>query len=318
MDVLTRLAVMIGLLTVGVGLRRVGVLDATRVERLNSVAFYVVLPALVFNSTYDKALAEIITPKLLVGLVGVLALTAGLGWLVHRRIDDDGARAAATVQSYHTNLGYIGLPVVASALGERAAGIGSVILGMGALVQIPLTISILVAVTGNSRDFRSEVRRLLSNPVLVALVVGLGVSTSPVAVADLPADGIGIVSWSMAASLLADAIALIAEAALPVALLCVGGSIQLQSLEADRSIVGSVLAMKLLVMPAVAWGVYAALGADLWTLRTAVVMFGAPAAVSTFVYVTEMGGDRRLASILVFLSTVASAFTLSAWIAIVP
>lgn len=302
MDVLTRLAVMIGLLTVGVGLRRVGVLDATRVEWLNSVAFYVVLPALVFNSTYDKPLSEIVTPTLLVGLVGVLGITAGVGWLVHRRIADDGARAAATVQSYHTNLGYIGLPVVASALGERAAGIGSVILGMGALVQIPLTVSILVAVTGNSRNFRGEVRRLATNPVLVALLVGLAVSRSPATVTGIPADGI----------------ALIAEAALPVALLCVGGSIQLQSLEADRSIVGSVLAMKLLVMPVVAWAVYAALGADLWTLRTAVVMFGAPAAVSTFVYVTEMGGDRRLASILVFLSTVASAFTLSAWIAVVP
>ncbi|WEL18142.1 Putative permease [Halorhabdus sp. SVX81] len=302
MDVLTRLAVMIGLLTVGVGLRRVGVLDATRVEWLNSVAFYVVLPALVFNSTYDKPLAEIITPTLLVGLVVVLGITAGVGWLVHRRITDDGARAAATVQSYHTNLGYIGLPVVASALGERAAGIGSVILGMGALVQIPLTVSILVAVTGNSRNFRSEVRRLATNPVLVALVIGLAVSRSPATVTGIPAD----------------VIALVAEAALPVALLCVGGSIQLQSMEADRSIVGSVLAMKLLVMPVVAWVVYAALGADLWTLRTAVVMFGAPAAVSTFVYVTEMGGDRRLASILVFLSTVASAFTLSAWIAIVP
>lgn len=302
MDVLTRLAVMIGLLTVGVGLRRVGVLDATRVEWLNSVAFYVVLPALVFNSTYDEPLAEIVTPTLLVGLVGVLGATAGLGWLVHRRIADDAARAAATVQSYHTNLGYIGLPVVASALGERAAGIGSVILGMGALVQIPLTISILVAVTGNSRNVGEEVRRLATNPVLVALIIGLVVSRSPATVTGVPADGI----------------ALIAEAALPVALLCVGGSIQLQSLEADRSIVGSVLAMKLLVMPVIAWVIYAALGADLWTLRTAVIMFGAPAAVSTFVYVTEMGGDRRLASVLVFLSTVASAFTLSAWIALVP
>ncbi|WP_136687894.1 AEC family transporter [Halorhabdus amylolytica] len=302
MDVLTRLVVMIGLLAVGVALREVEVLDATRVGWLNSVAFYVVLPVLVFDSTHAQPLGEIVSRELLVGVVGMLIAMAAIAWAVHRRIDADGPRAAATVQSYHTNLGYIGLPVVASALGERAAGIGSVVLGIGALVQIPLTVTLLVRITGSGTNVREEVTRLLTNPVLIALLVGLTVSQIPFTLAGRPADGV----------------ALIAEAALPVALLCVGGSIELESIDFDRSIVGTVLVLKLLVMPAVAWLVFAGLGADPWTLRTAVVMFGAPAAVSTFVYVTEMGGDRRLASVNVFLTTVASAITLSALIAVVP
>lgn len=302
MDVLTRLAVMIGLLAVGVGLRGVGMLNARRVGWLNSVAFYVVLPALVFDSTHDQPLDEIVTPTLLVGVVGVLVVTAAIAWLVHRSIETDAPRAAATVQSYHTNLGYIGLPVVATALGERAAAIGSVVLGIGALVQIPLTVSLLVRITGSGTNVSEEARRLVTNPVLIALIVGLAVSRAPFALTGPPADGIGLV----------------AEAALPVALLCVGGSIKLESMDVRRAIVGRVLALKLLVMPAVAWMVFAGLGADPWALRTVVVMFGAPAAVSTFVYVTEMGGDRRLASVIVFLSTVASAFTLSALIAVVP
>lgn len=302
MDVLTRLVVMIGLLAVGVGLRTVGVLDATRVRWLNSVAFYVVLPALVFDSTHAEPLGEIVTLRLLAGVVVLVVVMAGLAWTVHRRIDAKPARAAATVQSYHTNLGYIGLPVVATALGGRAAAVGSVILGIGALVQIPLTVTLLVGITGTATNVRDEVRRLGTNPVLIALLVGLAVSQAPVAVTGASADGI----------------ALIAEAALPVALLCVGGSIELESIDFDRSIVGAVLALKLLVMPAVTWLVFTGLGTDPWALRTAVVMFGAPAAVSTFVYVTEMGGDRRLASVNVFLTTVASAVTLSALIAIVP
>ena len=302
MDVLTRLVVMIGLLAVGVGLRTVGVLDATRVRWLNSVAFYVVLPALVFDSTHAEPLGEIVSVRLLAGVVALVMMMAGLAWTVHRRLDAQAARAAATVQSYHTNLGYIGLPVVASALGERAAAIGSVILGIGALVQIPLTVTLLVGITGSGTNVRDELRRLITNPVLIALLVGLVVSQSSGAVTGVPARGIAV----------------LAEAALPVALLCVGGSIELDSLDVDYSVVGRVLALKLLLMPAVAGLIFAAIGADPWALRTAVVMFGAPTAVSTFVYVTEMGGDRRLASVTVFFTTGVSAITLSALIAVVP
>lgn len=302
MDVLTRLVVMIGLLGVGVGLRSGDILTATRVGWLNSVAFYVVLPALVFDSTHAEPLGEIVSARLLLGVIALVSVTAAIAMVVHRRLASPSARAAATVQSYHTNLGYIGLPVVATALGERAAAIGSVVLGIGALVQIPLTVTLLVRITGAGTNVRDELKRLITNPVLIALLVGLGVSQAPFAVTGRPAEGI----------------ALVAEAALPIALLCVGGSIELESIDFDRSIVGSVLALKLLVMPAVAWLVFFAIGATSWELRTVVVMFGAPAAVSTFVYVTEMGGDRRLASVNVFLTTVASAVTLSALIALVP
>jgi malonate transporter len=302
MDVLTRLVVMIGLLAVGVGLRTGGVLTATRVGWLNSVAFYVVLPALVFDSTHAEPLGEIISVRLLLGVVALVAVTAMIAMVVHRRLESTAARAAATVQSYHTNLGYIGLPVVATALGDQAAAIGSVVFGIGALVQIPLTITLLVRITGSGTNVRDEIKRLVTNPVLIALLVGLTVSQAPFVVTGRPAAGI----------------ALVAEAALPIALLCVGGSIELESIDVDRSIVGSVLALKLLVMPAVAWLVFLAIGATPWELRTVVVMFGAPAAVSTFVYVTEMGGDRRLASVNVFLTTVVSAVTLSALIALVP
>ncbi|WP_181685646.1 AEC family transporter [Halorhabdus salina] len=302
MDVLTRLVVMIGLLAVGVGLRTGGILTATRVGWLNSVAFYVVLPALVFDSTHAEPLGEIVSVRLLLGVVVLVAVTAAIAMVVHRRLESASARAAATVQSYHTNLGYIGLPIVASALGDQAAAIGSVVLGIGALVQIPLTVTLLVRITGAGTNVRDEIKRLVTNPVLIALLIGLAVSQAPFAVTGQPAEGIGLV----------------AEAALPIALLCVGGSIELESIDFDRSIVGSVLALKLLVMPAVAWLVFFAIGATPWELRTVVVMFGAPAAVSTFVYVTEMGGDRRVASVNVFLTTVASAVTLSALITLVP
>jgi len=302
MDVLTRLVVMIGLLSIGVGLRTVDVLDATRVGWLNSVAFYVVLPALVFDSTHAEPLGEIVSARLLIGVVALVVLTAAIATVVHRRLETPAQRAAATVQSYHTNLGYIGLPIVATSLGGTAAAIGSVILGIGALVQIPLTVLILVRSTGAGTDVRAELRRLATNPVLIALLAGLAVSQAPFAVTGAPATGIAV----------------IAEAALPVALVCVGGSIELGGLAFDRSVVARVLTLKLLVMPVVAWLVFAGIGASPWELRTAVVMFGAPAAVSTFVYVTEMGGDQRLASVNVFLTTVASALTLSAWSVVVP
>ncbi len=108
--VLARLLALLVVLLIGAGLRSSGVLDAKRTARLNAVAYYVALPALIFVSTYDQAIGELLSVTLVGGLLFVLFTTASLAWLVHRGQETNGRRSVAIVQSYHSNLGYLGLP----------------------------------------------------------------------------------------------------------------------------------------------------------------------------------------------------------------
>lgn len=302
MSLWIRLLYMFGVLLLGIAGRSFGVLDDDMTGRLNQVAFYVLLPALVFVSTYDEPLEEIVSVTVLVGMCLVLFLTVALSWIVHYRTDSDAVRGVATVQSYHSNFGYLGLPFVTATVGGAAAAKASLILGVGALVQVPMTILVLVALSETAGSVRDELRSVLLNPVLLALVIGLLFSATQVAVPQLLVSGLDGLS----------------NLALPVALLCVGASVELALPRYELETVGSVVALKVLCMPAVAWLVFTALQASPSELRAGVLMFGAPTAVSTYIYVSELGGDERIASVNIFVTTIASFLTLSALVQLLP
>ncbi|UIO98474.1 AEC family transporter [Halobaculum sp. CBA1158] len=296
MSVASNLAYMLVLLAAGVAGRRVGLLTPSRRDALTDAAFLVALPALVYTSTFAQPLGDVLSVGLVGGVVVVVAVGVAVSLLVHRRRKPAAVRSVAVVQSYHTNLGFLGLPIVAATFGAGAveAGKASVVLGTGALVQVPATVTLLGVINGGDTDLVGELRGLAGNPVLAALAAGLlsaAVGWSP---PGLAVSGLGV----------------LADLALPVALLGVGASLSLEATDLDLPTLGTVAAVKLLAMPVVALAVFTALGGDAATVRTGVVMFAMPTAVSTFVYATALGGDPDLASVTVFATTVASVATL--------
>jgi len=285
--VLGRLAYLLGVLGLGYLASRGGLLTDDWIDRLNAAAFYVALPAVVFTATYDQSLARIVSPVLVVGLWAVLLATAGLAWLVHRRAESRARWSVAVVQSYHGNLGYLGVPLVLSTFGERAGAVASVVLGVVVIVQTPLTIVLLIRLNDADAAVRDELVSLARNPVLGALVFGLFVS-----VVDLSVPG-----------LVATALGSIAELALPLALVLVGASLTFELSALDLPRTGSVVALKVVVMPLLAAVVFTVLDVPRATFLAAVAMFAMPTAISTYVYTAELGGDAQFASINVFSTT---------------
>ncbi|WP_254279382.1 AEC family transporter [Haloarcula marina] len=294
MAVLGQLGYMLAFLAAGVGLRRVGVLDDERTDLLTALAFYVALPALVFASTYGRPLGELVSPALLIGFWAVLASTVGLSWLLNRG-RGNARKSVAVVQSYHGNMGFLGLPLVAATLGGDAAAVASVILGVGSLSFVFITVFLLIRLNDSDASLVGELRELLTNPVLLALAAGIGASLA----------GVGVPAAVLAGM---DALSALA---LPLALLCIGGTLDTDlSLGSVRES-ASIVALKVVWMPALAWAVFSALGLGPTALAAAVVMLGVPTAVSTYVYTNELGGDAAFASLNVFVTTVASLGTLS-------
>ncbi|RQG91498.1 AEC family transporter [Natrarchaeobius halalkaliphilus] len=301
MEVVARLLALLVLLLVGAGLRTTGVLDRRRVAGLNTIAYYVALPALVFVSTYDQNVADLLSVALVGGLLFVLGTTAALAWVVHRNRGSNDRSSVAIVQSYHSNLGYLGLPLVAATFDARVTAIASVVLGVVTLTQLPMTIVVLSTLNGADAALVGEIRGIVKNPVLLALIVGLAVGSAGVSIPSTVASGF-------------DAVAALA---LPIALLCVGASLQVEASTIDFGAVVSVIALKICCMPILAWLVFSALGVDPATFTAAVVMLGTPTAVSTYVFAAELGGDRKFASLNVFATTLASIVTLFVLITLV-
>jgi predicted permease len=295
MAVVEQLVFMLAFLAAGAGARRVGILDSDRTSTLTAIAFYVALPSLVFVSTFDRPLGELVSPALLVGFWLVVGVTVVAGWVVHRNRKRDGRRSVAMVQSYHGNMGFLGLPLVAATMGGEAAAVASVILGVGALTHVPVTVFLLIRFNDSDAALADELTELLTNPVLVSLVAGIVASVL----------GVGVPGPVIAGL---DGIATLA---LPLALVCVGGTLDVDLSLSALGPSTSVVALKVVWMPVVAWLVYSALGLGATALAAAVVMLGVPTAVSTYVYTSELGGDEAFASLNVFVTTLASLGTLS-------
>ncbi|SDN23843.1 hypothetical protein SAMN04487949_3730 [Halogranum gelatinilyticum] len=294
MSVASQLAYMLALLAVGAGLRAVGVLNEHRRDRLTAVAFYVALPALVFSSTVTRSLSDVLVWRLFVGVTVVLLAGACIGWLVHRNHATPARRGVAVVQSYHSNLGFLGVPFVAATFGGVTAGKASVVLGIASILQVSLTVLLLTRITSADADVFDELSGLARNPVLIALALGLAGGAVGV---DLP----GVVRGSLD---------VLGALALPIALPAVGASITAENGLVDPPTVGAIAAVKLLVMPLVAVVVFTGLTASPTTLRAGVLMLAMPTAVSTYIYSSELGGDGELASAGVLATTVAAAATL--------
>ena len=301
MELFGRLGGLLVLLLVGTGLRRSGLLNAGRTARLNAVAYYGALPALVFTATYDRNIAAILTPALVVGVVGVLLSMAAIAWLLNRKRNVPARQSVAMIQSYHSNLGYLGLPLVASTFDAEVTAIASVVLGIGSLVQVPITVLVLVTINGADTRLVDQLVELATNPVLIALVLGIAIGSLGLPVAQPITVGL---DW-------------LAALALPLALLCVGASVEIDGPSVDLGATGTVIGLKLVVMPALAWLVFSALGVDAATFTAAIVMLGTPTAVSTYVFASELGGDSQFASLNVFATTLASVGSLFVLIALV-
>lgn len=301
MEVLVRLLALLAVLLVGAGLRSTGLLDDGRTRRLNAAAYYGALPALIFVSTYDQAIGELLSARLLGGLLFVLFATAAIAWLIHRERSSTPRRSVAVVQSYHSNLGYLGLPLVAATFGADVTAVASVILGVISLVQVPLTVLILATMNDADAAITGELTGLVKNPVLLSLFAGLAVGSSGIAVPGSVAIGLDAVG----------------SLALPLALLCVGASLQIDASSVDFGATGTVIGLKIVCMPLLAWAVFSTLAVDSATFTASVVMLGTPTAVSTYVFATELGGDREFASLNVFGTTLVSVATLFVLITLV-
>ncbi|KXB05853.1 hypothetical protein AKJ53_01880 [candidate division MSBL1 archaeon SCGC-AAA382F02] len=283
------------LLVIGFAAKEIGLLDSSRVDILNKLAFYVALPALVFYSTYSRSLKEIFSLPLVLAFCLVILSTLIVGWFVHKRIEKNSRRSVATIQSYHGNIGYMGLPIVTMALEEAAGAKASLLLGVGSIIQILLTIIILIYLNTRQAEITKEITKGIINPVVLALVAGILFSYFGLSLPNLMEESISILS----------------EAALPIALLGVGASIELARRVGDLPIIGSVIGLKMILMPLLGWIAFSAFGVGGVAEEAGILMLGMPTAVSTFIYAKELGGDARLASLNISLTTILSILTIS-------
>lgn len=291
-------------MVIGVGyvLRLLNVLKSDAHAAFSKLVFYIAAPALLVRSIARTPLAESLDLRIFLVVAALTVLVALAGYLVTYRALP--ARRGILAQGMHrSNQVFVGLPIIDNALGESALGPAAVLISFMVLLYNFLAVLLLTLphqgrTPSRSRLLRTTLHGLARNPLLLGSAVGILLSAFSV---PLPLS-------------VERTLHLIGRIALPLALLTVGLSLDFARLRCDLRAATLVAIVKLILYPALIYTGLRLVGVSGNALAIPVLLMAAPTAVVSSIMAREMDGDERLAGAIVIGTTVASLFTISAWL----
>lgn len=282
------------MLFLGVALKRLGLIDAAFINTASALVFRGTLPTLLFLGIVQADLRTALQPALL--LYFVLA-TLGCfllawGWAILRCPEAD--RGIYTQGAFRGNNGIIGLALATSMYGDYGLSVGAVLGGVVILSYNTLSAIVLAIYSPEAKaDVWSLTKNILSNPLIIGVLAAIPFAAWQIS---LPA-------WLLTSG------EYFAQMSLPLALICIGGTLTLESLRESSGMAISSSLMKVLWLPLVA-----TLGAWLWGFRDAdlailFLYFASPTAAASFVMAKAVGGNHQLAAAIIVLTTLATVLT---------
>ncbi|MCL9664376.1 AEC family transporter [Curtobacterium albidum] len=291
--VLTGFAIIGAIIAAGYVVGRVRLLGPHAQFVMSRLAFFVLMPCLLFHTIATAHIESLVSPMLWVSLVS--AVTVGLVAVVLFRLVLRRSVATTTVgalASGYVNANNIGLPVAVYVLGQATAVVPVILLQL--VVLAPLALTVLDAATAGSGGWRSRVAGPFRNPIIIASLAGLVCSALRL---EIPEPVL-------------EPFSLVGAAAVPVVLLSFGMSLHGATPLRDRATRPDVLvasALKLLVMPAVAFVVarfvFGLGDQDVFVLTT---LGALPAAQNVFNYAQRYQAAVPVARDVVLVSTIGA------------
>ncbi len=285
-------------LLVGAGwaLRRVRLVRVEAAKDLNQIVFYLTLPPLIFLALHRGELAwdMLAMPGLAWG-VSVVGL--GLGWLGARLLGLRGKLAGAFILALtFGNTTYFGYPVITELYGERHLTLAIFYDLLGATLAVnTLGVSVAAALGSGAIAAKAIAKKLATFPPIWALALGLALR--PIA---LPEALVGLLEP-------------VGALTTPLMMLSIGLSLELRHWRSHGKPVMAAVAGRLLVLPAVTWGVALALGLPTDFTQAAVMQAGMPTMLYSFTLALLFDLDTRLVLNAILFTTVLSFLTLPLW-----
>lgn len=304
MIILDTLLPVFAIIVLGGILARTGFLPVSLLKDLNRLAYYVGLPVLIFHgiavSNYSDGRPLILFSAILGASVASILVAYLIAFAIRLPSTDHGTFVHA---AFRGNLVFLGLPVIIYAAGGVDLATTSGILQLATLSVAPMVIlnNVLGAIVLSISQHRLSLKTLrpvffslVTNPFFIASVAGILFSLSGL---PLPS---GVDRTMRSLGLMG----------VPIALLCVGGTLVTTSVHERIGPSVAAALIKTLVTPLAGWLIARQLlHLSPEEMRIVLIFVAAPSAAGGFIMTIQMGGDPRLASAPIAISTVICLFT---------
>ncbi|WP_426113637.1 AEC family transporter [Pseudomonas sp. DSP3-2-2] len=294
LETLNITAPVFAMLFLGVILKRIGWIDDGFIMTASSLVFNVTMPALLFLGIIHADLHAALQPSLLIFFTAATLFGFAFSWgwaiwrvpLVERGIFVQGA--------FRGNNGVIGLALAASMYGDYGISLGAILAALVILFYNTLSTIVLAVYSPVIKsDPWSVFKSVLCNPLIISVLLA-----SPFAYFK-----IGLPHWFETSG------NYLAQMTLPLALICIGGTLSLTSLRKSGSLAVSASMMKMVTLPVIctlaAW-LCGFRGAELGILF---LYFGSPTAAASYVMARAANGNHELAAAIIVITTLAAAVT---------
>ena len=289
------------LMVLGLALRKIGWIDEAFASRVNKFVFRVPLPVLLFQDLATVDFYEMWDGRFVLFCFAVTFLgivIAGLLSLLlkNRRIQGEFIQA-----SYRSSAALLGIAFIQNIYGS--AGIAPLMI----IGSVPLYNIMAVAVLSFFSPERKKLdagtvkktwKGIVTNPIIIGILIGM--------------------IWSLLRlplpEIAAKTVSSIGATATPLGLMAMGASFDFRKALGQKGPALAASFLKLIGFCAVFLPIAAAMGFRQEKLVAILIMLGSATTVSCYVMAKNMGHEGTLTSSVVMLTTLGSAFTVTAWL----
>ena len=289
------------LMVLGLALRKIGWIDEAFASRMNKFVFRVPLPVLLFQDLATVDFYEMWDGRFVLFCFAVTFLgivIAGLLSLLlkNRRIQGEFIQA-----SYRSSAALLGIAFIQNIYGS--AGIAPLMI----IGSVPLYNIMAVTVLSFFSPERKKLdagtvkktwKGIVTNPIIIGILIGM--------------------LWSLLRlplpEIAAKTVSSIGATATPLGLMAMGASFDFRKALGQKGPALAASFLKLIGFCAVFLPIAAAMGFRQEKLVAILIMLGSATTVSCYVMAKNMGHEGTLTSSAVMLTTLGSAFTVTAWL----
>lgn len=284
------------IIAIGYLSKRLNIINENFVEVTSKFVFNVSLPVFIFLKIFNLDLSKALELGQIAYIYSATIITYLIIWFASLPFIKDGKDRGVFIQgAYRSNYAIVGLAIVSNLLGNTALGKASIILAFVLPLYNVLAVIALTIPLRKERkiDLKSSLIEIILNPLILAVIFALPFSYFKIQLPEM------ILSTGNFLSALA----------LPLALIGIGGSLNLKNIKNASGLAFSASAIKIILLPLVlTYGAYL-FGFRNDDLGIMFVIFACPTAIVSFIMAEAMGANSKLAGNIVLISTIGSVFT---------
>ena len=278
-------------------LQQRGLITAQFIQEANRFVFLFSLPVLIFTVIMKSDIKDIGLTNILSVIIPTLVILC-LAFLLALALGLKKGTLGSFVQTtFHGNITYIGLAVLYFMLGDEGLKKGSILIGFLILVNNTLAIAVLSWTSQKHGNIWKSLASIAKTPLIIATFVGIVFLYLGIPVPTLLMKSMGI----------------LANIALPMALIIIGASMSLSTIKSSFKLSGIISVMKLMVLPFISYLFCYFYAIPPREALPGIILLATPTATTSFILANELGGDTELASGTITLSTLLSPLVFAFW-----